>query len=223
MSIAVMSTLWEHSTRKGSELLVLLAMADFATDDGRCYPSVERLAKKTRLSERNVRYILRSLEECGEIETISQGGRNGANLYRILPPGKLCPLQPSVEGGATQRIEGGQPIAPEPSIEPPEKRQKKTRMEPMPDEKVARLVSEFPDFDVGMELDNARNIRDWETRYVDEYRAMRNRLLMKRADRAARRNSNAPHRNGHQPGTQPQLGRPIVAGTDSGRAPDAVV
>jgi hypothetical protein len=39
MSIKVMSQVWEHSTRKGTRLLLLLALADFANDEGICYPA----------------------------------------------------------------------------------------------------------------------------------------------------------------------------------------
>ena len=61
MSIKVMSIIWERSERSGSELLLLLALADHADDSGACYPSVSRLAAKTRMSERSVQYMLRSL------------------------------------------------------------------------------------------------------------------------------------------------------------------
>jgi hypothetical protein len=34
MSIRVMTKVWDHSTQKGSTLLLLLALADHAADDG---------------------------------------------------------------------------------------------------------------------------------------------------------------------------------------------
>lgn len=84
MSIRVMSQVWEHSKQQGSALLVLLAIADFADDDGYAYPSVERLAAKARMSPRNVRYVLRQLEESGELAIEAGGGRHRSNLYRVI-------------------------------------------------------------------------------------------------------------------------------------------
>lgn len=88
MSIRVMSLVWEHSKQQGSALLVLLAIADFADDDGWAYPSIERLARKARMSTRNVRYVLRDLEASGELMIVAGGGRHQTNRYRVLvaPP-----------------------------------------------------------------------------------------------------------------------------------------
>ena len=86
MSIKVMSIIWERSERSGSELLLLLALADHADDSGACYPSVSRLAAKTRMSERSVQYMLRSLVESGELQIQQGGGRSNTNVYRLCPP-----------------------------------------------------------------------------------------------------------------------------------------
>ena len=52
MSIAWMNYVWEHSDQKGTSLLLLLAIADHANDDGICWPSVARLAHKARTTKR---------------------------------------------------------------------------------------------------------------------------------------------------------------------------
>lgn len=84
MSIKVMSRVWECSRHKGSELLLLLAIADFADDRGtNAYPSTETLAKKVRLSERSVQYLLRKLESSGELHTQLKGSRYKTNMYTI--------------------------------------------------------------------------------------------------------------------------------------------
>jgi hypothetical protein len=54
MSISIMTLVWSESQHKGSELLLLLAIADNANDQGIAYPSLRTLAKKTRMSRRNV-------------------------------------------------------------------------------------------------------------------------------------------------------------------------
>lgn len=69
MSIHVMSWIFQHSEEKvPGRRLILLALADHAHDDGRCsWPSIETLAKKTRMSRRGVQKALRGLELEGRI------------------------------------------------------------------------------------------------------------------------------------------------------------
>jgi hypothetical protein len=85
MSIRVMTSVWDDpDTQTHSELLVLLALADWANDDGYCWPTITALAAKSRLSERAVQQILGRLTATGRIERISGGGRGHANKYRVL-------------------------------------------------------------------------------------------------------------------------------------------
>jgi len=119
-----MSRVWEHSRHKGSELLLLLAIADFADDDGRAYPSIARLATKTRLSKRNVQLVLRRLEESGELAIEQGAGPNGVNVYTVctgrLGGGeKIAPrdagITPETDctgGGGSRLHGGGQPGSP---------------------------------------------------------------------------------------------------------------
>ena len=47
MSIKVMNKVWEtEMVSDHTELILLLAMADFSDDEGYCFPSVRKLAKK---------------------------------------------------------------------------------------------------------------------------------------------------------------------------------
>jgi len=41
-----MTYVWEHSSQKGTLLLLLLAVADFADKDGKAYPSIRTLANR---------------------------------------------------------------------------------------------------------------------------------------------------------------------------------
>lgn len=85
MSIRMMNDVWKYAPAKGSELLLLLAIADFADDDGgNAWPSMATLAKKTRLGERNVRYIVKELEDRGILEVKYNKGRNNTNRYQII-------------------------------------------------------------------------------------------------------------------------------------------
>lgn len=62
MSVTAQSHVWKYSKAKGSALLVLLAIADYAHDDGtNAWPTLASLAKKTRMTERSMRLILHQL------------------------------------------------------------------------------------------------------------------------------------------------------------------
>lgn len=68
MSRRAETLVWERSRAAGNELLVLLAIADYARQDGRdAYPSPQLLAARSRLTDRGVRKILHRLEAAGEI------------------------------------------------------------------------------------------------------------------------------------------------------------
>lgn len=88
MSVRTMARVWEGSRHGGSELLMLLALADFADDDGRAYPSISTLAAKCRTKPRYAMVLLDSLSASGELKVLKgQGpmGRGGrTNLYRIV-------------------------------------------------------------------------------------------------------------------------------------------
>lgn len=87
MSVRVLTRVWSESTQKLGSLLVLLAIADFADDEGVAYPSVPTLAKKSRLSKRQVNYVLQKLTESGELNVEIGAGPHGANIYRVLTGG----------------------------------------------------------------------------------------------------------------------------------------
>ena len=136
MSIDVMTRVWANSKQKGSALLLMVSIADYANEKGVAYPSIETLARKVRMSERNVQLLLRRLEEAGELDIKASAGPSGCNLYRIIldednarkggekispPPVKT--LHPGGEiqrdGGEIQRAEGVKPSSPDPSVDPP--------------------------------------------------------------------------------------------------------
>lgn len=78
-----MSAIFESNTLGPTERLVMLALADHADDDGRCYPSIQRLCQRTGLSERAVQTNIRKLVDQGYIRTIPGGGKGNANLYFV--------------------------------------------------------------------------------------------------------------------------------------------
>ena len=79
----------------GGEMLLALALADHAHDDGtHIFPSIARLAEKTRQSKRSVQYQLRRMEQSGWLVLVNAGvggrrsgfGEGGrTRQYRINP------------------------------------------------------------------------------------------------------------------------------------------
>lgn len=110
MSVRTMARVWDGSKHSGSELLMLLAIADFADDDGRAYPSISRLARKCRVTSRYAIVLLDALSQGGELEIkknagpVGQGGRT--NLYRVA-------LNKLVGGHQEPMNQGSQPRQPE--------------------------------------------------------------------------------------------------------------
>lgn len=84
MSIKVMTRVWDKAEQKGSELLLLLAMADVATEDGICWPGTSYLAKRIRMTERHVKRLIDNLILQGAISCIPGSGRNNFDHYVIL-------------------------------------------------------------------------------------------------------------------------------------------
>lgn len=98
-----MTEVWKDAPVSGTELLMLLALADSCNDDRECWPSVRHLMHKARLSEAQARRVLKSLERQGVIEIgIKQGkgvkGRE-SNRYRV------CYLTPIADDTSTPRAD----------------------------------------------------------------------------------------------------------------------
>lgn len=83
MSIRIMSLVWDKSKHKGSALLLMLAIADHADDNGKCWPGMSSLAKKTRMGRRNVVKLMERIEASGEIIVEKRGNQSASNRYRV--------------------------------------------------------------------------------------------------------------------------------------------
>jgi hypothetical protein len=128
MSIAVMTEVWNRSQHSGSELLMLLAIADFSDDNGKAYPSVNTLSRKCRMSRRNVQYIINNLKGSGELSVGIKKGpppkfpnlyRVNINALKVQPIAQVKPsahVQTSERTSAIQRTSDAQPIAHKPSV-----------------------------------------------------------------------------------------------------------
>ncbi len=87
MSVEVMSAVFKRYPNGGGEMLLALALADRARDDGVLMQidSVAELARKTRQTERGVQIQLRRMCEMGWLHLVRQsdGGRGRSSVYRI--------------------------------------------------------------------------------------------------------------------------------------------
>jgi hypothetical protein len=110
MSIKVMSWVFENSEATLGSRLVLLALADYAHDDGsKAFPSVETLMKHTRMGRRGVQEALRKLEREGHVLHVGMT-EFGTKIYQVkLEQGGADTAPPTEgEGGAADDAEGAQ-------------------------------------------------------------------------------------------------------------------
>jgi Helix-turn-helix domain len=125
MSISIMDRVWRNSKASQGKLLILLAIADFANDNGEAWPSVPTLAKKSRLKERQTQYAIKSLVRSGELKIHKNKGPRGCHIYHITishaaPGAETAPVQElrgALDGprGALDGNLGVHSTAPEPS------------------------------------------------------------------------------------------------------------
>lgn len=128
MSVLASSWVWRYAQAGGTALIVLLAIADHADDDGVAWPSIATLAGKARLDGRTVQRIIRRLVDVGALELLeaTAGGRR-SNTYRLImalpttsSPDLSTPLADCHPGGLPPVA---QPCRPSPgTVAPPQPR-----------------------------------------------------------------------------------------------------
>lgn len=125
MSIKVMHLVWQNASElQGSRLLVMLALADWSNDEGHCWPKINQLAHKTRVSARTAQRCIRDLEEEGYLTAEGGGGRGIPSQYQLSIERlneqrvtTLHPLSQKGDNGDTKRVTpGASPYNIEPSI-----------------------------------------------------------------------------------------------------------
>lgn len=103
MSHGAHSVVFHHSKATGNDLLVLVAIANYISDDG-AWPKVDTIAKYARTSTRQVHRSLNSLRELGEIDWVTGGGQGQGvyrpNLYQLL---LTCPVDCSGDWNHSMR------------------------------------------------------------------------------------------------------------------------
>ena len=84
MSLHASSQVWNRYEAGTSKKMIMLALADWANDDGEsCHPSMDAIARKTCHSIRRVQELIRELERDGILEVQIGTGPNGCNRYSL--------------------------------------------------------------------------------------------------------------------------------------------
>lgn len=84
--VTLLGLAFKGGPRNCSDLLLYLALADHANEDGACYPSVERLATWCRQNSRNTRRNMPKLARAGWVKVVKVGRRK----EYVLDVPKLC-------------------------------------------------------------------------------------------------------------------------------------
>lgn len=85
MSNKAINWAWELEDLPKSPTMMLIVLADQASDEGVCWPKLETLARKTRDSVRTVQRNIKFLEDAGLIQIHTRSTQDGrlSNLYLI--------------------------------------------------------------------------------------------------------------------------------------------
>jgi hypothetical protein len=119
MSMRMMTQVWERSQHKGRELLLMLAIADNANDQGTAYPSLHTLAKKTRITRRNVIFLVKKLIRSGELRVEVGRGPRRTHIYHVaIEDGENFSPRMKSRGETQRPLDGEIAISPEPTTEP---------------------------------------------------------------------------------------------------------
>ena len=109
MSVEAVAWAFAQEVTPAGRKFVLVALANHADAEGRCFPSQKRLAFMTGQSIRAVRDHLAALEEAGLITRVetrreSDGGRTSDTIFLNAPPDVLDPSRGADDGGDPDRV-----------------------------------------------------------------------------------------------------------------------
>lgn len=96
LSIMQMGPVWYTDALAPNQRLVAMALADFADDVGRCWPSMQRVADKTGYSRRQTSRIIKELRDLGYVEVEKEATPRFTPIYRLRPE-TLAPSASAME------------------------------------------------------------------------------------------------------------------------------
>lgn len=100
MSVYMIGKAFKVKDLGSGEKLVLLALADYARDDGLCWPGIDHLSEKSSCSTRTVRRHIAALKKKGYLRVILRKRANGSyrtSMYQLFPD----EFDPPKENGST--------------------------------------------------------------------------------------------------------------------------
>lgn len=201
------ATSWASKVKTGSPAikLVLLTLANFADDEGYCFPSQKTLAEITECGERSIRRYLDKLESMGIIRRVRRhredGSRTSDGVYLCMGnlPAKLATGQ--IGHRPNDAEPSGQALAAQESSDeyPERSNNRKARVakptfspstgkiENIPDEVIAKWAEAYPAIDVKQEIARAEAwlLANQKNRKSDYLRFLTN-WLSRAQDRAPR-------------------------------------
>lgn len=79
-----MTRVWDESDARGADLLALLALADWSNDEGECWPSYDKLAKKMRVTRSAAIRTVKRLEERGDVTLTKRPDPERGNKSNVV-------------------------------------------------------------------------------------------------------------------------------------------
>lgn len=135
MSVQCISRAIAYDAPSPTAKLVLLILANYADENGQCFPPVKRIVADTGLSERGVRGAIKALMDCGAVSKAARRRKDGtqtSDLFTLFHGAKeqtapRAPSQPAPDAACDDDSLHHVPVQPaprapltsfEPSLEP---------------------------------------------------------------------------------------------------------
>lgn len=101
MSIKLMSLVWELPLALADKI-VLLSLADNASDQGHCFPSIQYMKRRCGQTERNIFRVIDRLQEAGHITIRPRAGKS--SYYDVHPKTVVQSDLPLTDGHPCHKV-----------------------------------------------------------------------------------------------------------------------
>ena len=115
MSFKALAWAWEQTTGSAGKKAVLMALAQFAREDGRCYVSQASIAQHTEQGERTVRTHLHALETDGYIMRSARKLADGTVTSDLISLNLLWPFSPPANFADGEKLQIQRPKTAKPA------------------------------------------------------------------------------------------------------------